>query len=437
VNAYFWSSFISNIFIMNSNVTSTTSPLVILAAIIVILAGMMYASSIVSPFLLAPYGEWIYTPEYGYAWRPYIDYYEDFRPYATRGNWVYTDLGWTWVSDYRWGWATFHYGRWFYDDYFGWMWLPGYEWAPAWVTWGVYNDYWAWAPMGPNIHVNINFGWHAPGFWWTMVPRRHFCSHNWYSHIYHRPVQINNITIINNVYYGKRENHYNQQWYNGPRVTEVEKHARTKVKKRTIIDAEKPGRTAMRDNSVPVYRPEVTKQETRSKPANYRTVEKRRSDTRTTENSQIRSRTTENNRVSPRTNEKSRVSPRTRPAAERKTETTTKRYEQPKVAPKPSSKPPAVRKNRYEKPKVSPRPSNQTSGKRNTTGVKTRNSQRSAPARVESSRKTGNQTYTRHSTSTRKTSSSPAVNRSHKTNPKPAAKKPAPSRTISHQTRSK
>ncbi|MCK9205343.1 MAG: hypothetical protein M0P58_13055, partial [Bacteroidales bacterium] len=85
---------------------------------------------------LSPYGDWIYTPEYGYAWRPYIDCAEDFRPYATRGNWANTDLGWNWVSDYRWGWATFHYGRWFFDDYLGWMWIPGYEWAPAWVTWG-------------------------------------------------------------------------------------------------------------------------------------------------------------------------------------------------------------------------------------------------------------------------------------------------------------
>ena len=60
---------------------------------------------------LLPYGEWIYTSEYGYVWRPYVDNQEGFRPYSSKGNWVYTDLGWTWVSDYRWGWATFHYGR--------------------------------------------------------------------------------------------------------------------------------------------------------------------------------------------------------------------------------------------------------------------------------------------------------------------------------------
>ena len=98
---------------------------------------------------LSPYGEWISTSDYGYVWRPYIDPSEGFMPYSSRGNWAFTNLGWTWVSDYDWGWATFHYGRWYYDDFLGWMWIPGYEWAPAWVTWGSYNNYWGWAPMVP------------------------------------------------------------------------------------------------------------------------------------------------------------------------------------------------------------------------------------------------------------------------------------------------
>src|SRR3546814_14192688 len=82
---------------------------------------------------LAPHGEWIDDPEYGYIWLPYAE--QGFQPYATNGHWVMTNYGNTWVSDYEWGWAPFHYGRWTYTDYYGWAWIPGYERGPAWVSW--------------------------------------------------------------------------------------------------------------------------------------------------------------------------------------------------------------------------------------------------------------------------------------------------------------
>ena len=58
---------------------------------------------------LSPYGVWVNDPQYGDVWVP--DVRGDFRPYATQGHWVLTEYGNTWVSDYPWGWATFHYGR--------------------------------------------------------------------------------------------------------------------------------------------------------------------------------------------------------------------------------------------------------------------------------------------------------------------------------------
>ncbi|MFA6795615.1 MAG: DUF6600 domain-containing protein, partial [Proteiniphilum sp.] len=73
---------------------------------------------------LRPYGRWINNGRYGRVWVPNVG--RDFHPYATNGYWVMTDYGNTWVSDYSWGWAPFHYGRWFYDDYYGWSWMPGY-----------------------------------------------------------------------------------------------------------------------------------------------------------------------------------------------------------------------------------------------------------------------------------------------------------------------
>src|SRR5580693_9341748 len=63
---------------------------------------------------LSPYGNWIDYPGYGYVWMPNVG--PEFKPYSSNGHWVFTDAGWTWASDYDWGWATFHYGRWFYDN---------------------------------------------------------------------------------------------------------------------------------------------------------------------------------------------------------------------------------------------------------------------------------------------------------------------------------
>ncbi|MGV3539918.1 MAG: DUF6600 domain-containing protein, partial [Rufibacter sp.] len=52
---------------------------------------------------LTPYGRWIQDPDYGYVWSPRVE--RDFQPYASRGHWVMTEYGNTWVSDYDWGWA--------------------------------------------------------------------------------------------------------------------------------------------------------------------------------------------------------------------------------------------------------------------------------------------------------------------------------------------
>jgi len=232
---------------------------------------------------LSPYGEWIYAPDYGYVWRPYFDRPDAFRPYSSGGNWALTEYGWTWISDYRWGWATFHYGRWYFDDFLGWMWIPGFEWAPAWVTWGTYNDYYGWAPMGPDIYVSVNFNWFAPDPWWTFVPRRHFCSHHWRNYIYDRPVQINHITHITNVYYTDNPGmHRNDNWFYGPRVSDVERYGNTRVRTMRVVDTDRPDNLRTRDGQVDMYRPSVDRNRGESRPGEYRNAENLRSGTRIT-----------------------------------------------------------------------------------------------------------------------------------------------------------
>lgn len=101
-------------------------------------------------------GEWIYTRNYGYVWRPYrsaLSGWSDWSPYRY-GHWRWIPpYGWTWINDEPWGWATYHHGRWFFDDGF-WYWSPyGYYrparswWYPALVVINVFNNNVCWYPL--------------------------------------------------------------------------------------------------------------------------------------------------------------------------------------------------------------------------------------------------------------------------------------------------
>jgi hypothetical protein len=105
------------------------------------------------------YGDWRETSDYGYVWQPRQAQSRTWRPY-TDGHWVYTDAGWTWVSEEPFGWATYHYGRWTRLRNIGWVWVPGDEWAPAWVSWRKSNDYVGWAPLPPEARFDRGTGIH-------------------------------------------------------------------------------------------------------------------------------------------------------------------------------------------------------------------------------------------------------------------------------------
>ena len=168
---------------------------------------------------LSSYGSWVYVPGYGNCWRPTVcNYNPGWQPYCDRGQWVYSDCGWYWNSEYAWG-TTFHYGRWFRNPAIGWCWYPGTVWAPSWVTWRYGNNYCGWAPLPPgtacqagggivyngnNISVGFGFGLGASCF--TFVPTQFFCSphpHNYcvppaqVTQIYNSTIVINNFNVNN------------------------------------------------------------------------------------------------------------------------------------------------------------------------------------------------------------------------------------------------
>lgn len=200
---------------------------------------------------LAPYGEWVNDPEYGYVWLPHAE--PGFQPYASNGYWVMTTYGNTWVSNYPWGWAAFHYGRWLYSDYYGWAWVPGYEWGPAWVSWRSGGGYYGWAPLGPRMSIHVHVG--IPHHHWVFVPQRYICHprmHRYYVTHNHRVNIYNRTTIINNTYVVN-----NRTYVSGPRRSEIERATGTRVTVREVNHASRPGRASVDSRTVSIYRPDI------------------------------------------------------------------------------------------------------------------------------------------------------------------------------------
>lgn len=173
---------------------------------------------------LSPYGVWIEDPQYGRVWRPDVDQ-DEFRPYYTNGHWEMTKYGNTWVSDYDWGWAPFHYGRWHHSSRRGWVWVPDVHWGPAWVSWRSGGGYYGWAPLGPGINININIG-RIPDLWWVFVPQRHIYYDRYPRYDYRRNRTIyHNTVIINNTFVYNRN-----KYYTGPRADDIRRVTRQSVK---------------------------------------------------------------------------------------------------------------------------------------------------------------------------------------------------------------
>ena len=128
---------------------------------------------------LAPYGQWVWHPRFGYVWLPET-VSDNWRPY-TVGRWTFTDeYGWYWDSYEPFAWAVYHYGRWGYDPDYGWFWVPGDTWAPAWVQWRYSDDYVGWAPIGPGrpgyaYGVPVNYDPPIAESW-VFVPPRYMTS---------------------------------------------------------------------------------------------------------------------------------------------------------------------------------------------------------------------------------------------------------------------
>ena len=207
---------------------------------------------------LSPYGVWIKDPQYGYVWRPDVDQ-EEFRPYYTNGRWAMTEYGNTWVSNYDWGWAPFHYGRWVYNRYNQWVWLPDTVWGPAWVSWRSGGGYYGWAPLGPSIHIGINIGrggYRIPDMCWNFIPYNNIYYNSYPRYFGNRNrIYIQNTVIINNTYVRN-----NRTYYTGPRAEEVRRATNQNVTVYNVNRSSRPGATRIDNNNINIYNPRPSRE---------------------------------------------------------------------------------------------------------------------------------------------------------------------------------
>jgi hypothetical protein len=186
---------------------------------------------------LSPYGRWIEIDPGVVVWRP-ANSFSKWAPYSA-GTWVWTNYGWYWDSYEPYGHVVYHYGRWYFDDYYGWLWLPDYEWAPSWVEWR-YNDvYIGWAPLHPyaafSIATGIHFtkSYYVKYSYWNYVKYAHFCNSNVNNYFIGETVKYR---IHSDTKYRSNYEYRNNGVYNrGVDPALVERRGNTRVKENNIV----------------------------------------------------------------------------------------------------------------------------------------------------------------------------------------------------------
>jgi hypothetical protein len=206
---------------------------------------------------LASYGNWIERPNYGWVWTPRA-VSASWQPYQS-GHWVATDQGWTWVTSEPYGWATYHYGRWYDDPEIGWSWVPGNEWAPSWVSWQEGGNYIGWAPLPPSVTIASGFNGLVsvslvPAVY-LFVPERDFLAPSLGSYYVPRD-------RVETIYRGTRN--FSNYSYSGGRIVNqgvpvdrIQQVVGRPVTRYQLADMRTRGSARVQGNQVQVFRPQV------------------------------------------------------------------------------------------------------------------------------------------------------------------------------------
>jgi hypothetical protein len=227
---------------------------------------------------LSGQGTWIQTDAYGYVWQPTVTD-PAWAPY-TDGHWVYTEAGWTWVSDEPWGWATYHYGRWVNLDGTGWCWVPGYTWGPAWVSWRYGDGYCGWAPLPPDSLVGVDYadgaddsndGFHIGGDcdsyygigagWYNFLPIGYLGDSDYrgyYANRYNNYRLINRTTNVTNLNVNRRgEGNFDGVTLGGPSFLQANAQSQTPITRADLAFTDRVGGGAVNGRSLELFAPRI------------------------------------------------------------------------------------------------------------------------------------------------------------------------------------
>jgi hypothetical protein len=241
---------------------------------------------------LCPYGNWI-DIDGAWCWQPNAAVISvDWAPYCRHGHWISSDWGWCWNSDYSWGWAPFHYGRWFRHPVHGWCWVPDNEWGPAWVSWRWGDDYCGWAPLPPRTRFDRNGGFYfgdrqvGDDFEFNLtfqdyffLSASHFCDpHPWVNMVPSvRTEEVFRKTAFLKGSYRYENNHIVNR---GPAIENISRALKKPVATVTIVPANlKPGqpieRSLLKENQLIIYKPALAPKAPKD-PAAVRTLLEKR-----------------------------------------------------------------------------------------------------------------------------------------------------------------
>jgi len=238
---------------------------------------------------LSPYGSWVYLSGYGWCWQPTVAVsVPTWRPYLDRGRWYWSDGGWYWHSDYSWGWAAFHYGRWYHHAGSGWVWRPGLDWGPAWVSWRYYDGYCGWAPLPPEAHfvygsgftyygssVAVSFDFGLAPYHYSFISVNNFYDYSPYRYVVPR-TQVNNFyrhtTVVNNYHVDRNRHVINH----GIGRETIARASTTRVREVSIrenavsdVSRIRGDRIGREGNQLVVYRPQLPKDPPRVRSAQF------------------------------------------------------------------------------------------------------------------------------------------------------------------------
>jgi hypothetical protein len=229
---------------------------------------------------LYPYGNWL-NIDGQWCWQPTATTVSpDWAPYCRHGHWIWSDWGWCWESDYSWGWAPFHYGRWFRHPQRGWCWVPDAQWGPAWVSWRTGDDYCGWAPLPPrtrferdgfyfkDARVSADFEFNLTARDYFFLPKGNFCDpHPWVHMVPSiRAGEAYNRTVFEKDAYRFDHDHV---FNGGPPVDDIGRSSHRDIRPVTIAPNNiRPGelipRGTMRGDRFVIYKPTLSPQAPRS-----------------------------------------------------------------------------------------------------------------------------------------------------------------------------